>query len=98
MWKGPLPDSLTRFPQLIRDIAVAAGCDVVVIDSLKDTGVRLTEDEGGTAVNMAIQFCIAADIDVVALHHERKTGASRRGPRRSMTSTAPSSSRPEPGR
>jgi hypothetical protein len=69
---GPLPADLGKRPEQLLELAKLYGCDVIVIDSLKDAAVKLTDDEVGGNVNRAIQHCNAADIDVLILHHQRK--------------------------
>ncbi len=45
----------------------------VVLDSLKDVAVGLADDEVGAGVNRSIQTAIADEVDVVLLHHQRKS-------------------------
>lgn len=73
--RGPLVADLGKRPLLLLETAQEAGLeagDVVIIDSLKDAAVKLSDDEVGGNLNRAVQFCNAADIDVGALHHQRK--------------------------
>jgi replicative DNA helicase len=72
VWRGPLPSDLGRNPDVLIDLVRRVGADVVVIDSLKDAAVRLSDDEVGGNVNRAIQTCLAESVDVLALHHQRK--------------------------
>ena len=44
----------------------------VVIDSLKDVAVHLTDDETASLVNQAFQFVVAAQLELLVLHHNRK--------------------------
>jgi hypothetical protein len=69
---GPLPTDLSKVPDQLLTLAQLHGADVVIVDSLKDAAVKLTDDETGGNVNRALQLCNAADIDVVVLHHQRK--------------------------
>lgn len=69
---GPLPDDLSKRPGQLVELARHYDCDVIVIDSLKDAAVKLTDDEVGGNVNRAIQLCNVADIDVLVLHHQGK--------------------------
>lgn len=69
---GPLPADLAKNPDQLSTLAQAHGCDVVVVDSLKDAAVKLTDDEVGGNVNRAVQLCNAAGVDVLVLHHQRK--------------------------
>jgi hypothetical protein len=72
VWKGPLPADLGKRPSILLELAVVHGCDVVVVDSLKDAAVKITDDEVGGNVNRALQICLAEGVDVLALHHQRK--------------------------
>lgn len=47
IWKGPLPGDLVARPTLLLDMARAVGADTIVVDSVKDTGIRTSDDEGG---------------------------------------------------
>lgn len=73
--RGPLLSDLGKRPDLLLEMARQAGLqagDVIIMDSLKDAAVKLSDDEVGGNVNRAIQFCNAADLDVGVLHHQRK--------------------------
>lgn len=70
--KGPMPADLAVDPTLLVQLARSVGADVVIVDSLKDAAVKLTDDETGGKVNRAIQHAVALGIDVLVLHHQRK--------------------------
>lgn len=78
-WQGPPPEDLARSPGLLHDLATTAGADTVIVDSLKDAVTKLTDDETGGGWNRAVQKCIAAGIEVVVLHHQRKAGSGDQG-------------------
>lgn len=80
VWKGPPPQDLARHPHLLVDMATEVGADVVVIDSLKDAAVGLSEDEVGSGWNRARQRVLAAGIELVELHHTVKRGANGTAP------------------
>lgn len=69
---GPMPADLTSDPTMLVQLARRAGANVVIVDSLKDAAVKLTDDEAGGKVQRAIQLAVAAGIDVLVLHHQRK--------------------------
>ena len=69
---GPIPADLGKNPEVLLEMARTYGCDAIVVDSLKDAAVKLTDDESAGNVNRAIQHCNAADVDVLVLHHQRK--------------------------
>jgi replicative DNA helicase len=79
-WRGPLPFTITDDPRRLAEWLTGLGVGTVVIDSLKDMAVGLTEDAVGAAVNMALQEVVASEIEVVDLHHQRK-GQDGRKPR-----------------
>jgi len=72
IWKGPPPVDLALAPERLTLMAQEAGADVVVLDSLKDMAVGITDDKVGSGLNRAIQLAIAAGIEVLVLHHQRK--------------------------
>lgn len=80
VWKGPLPFDLVSEPERLLEFVAEfkGGVDTLVIDSLKDIATRLSEDESGSAVNLAIQKVIAEDVEVLVLHHPRKPSAERK--------------------
>lgn len=69
---GPIARDLGRAPEELLALARRHDCDTVIVDSLKDAAVKLTDDETAGNVNRAIQACNAADVDVLVLHHQRK--------------------------
>ncbi|MDA0257055.1 MAG: AAA family ATPase, partial [Chloroflexi bacterium] len=73
VWGGPLPVDVLADPlSLRRFVDGIGGISDVVIDSLKDVVVGLSEDKAGAAWNMARQDLLAAEIDMVEIHHQRK--------------------------
>lgn len=72
VWTGPLPHDIGARPETLVEIAEANGADTIVIDSLKDVAVGLAKDDIGAAVNRALQLLVAAGVEVVVLHHQRK--------------------------
>lgn len=70
--RGPPPADLATDETLLVQLAGRAGADVIVVDSLKDAAVKLTDDETGGRVNRAMQYAISHGIDVLVLHHQRK--------------------------
>lgn len=78
VWQGPLPFRITEDPRSLRTWLVKLGAGTVVIDSLKDVAVGLSEDAVGAAVNQAMQHVVAAGIELVALHHQRKSQDGRK--------------------
>ena len=75
VWKGPPPADLAKHPGALLTLAEQAAADVVVIDSLNDAAIGLSEDEVGAGYNRARQLLLARGVEVVELHHTRKPGA-----------------------
>jgi hypothetical protein len=71
--RGPLPFELTKEPSwtLRQWVESHDACDLY-IDSLKDVAVKLTDDEVGACINRACQDVVAAGLEVVLNHHQRK--------------------------
>jgi DNA polymerase III delta prime subunit len=69
---GPPPKDMAKHPELLAYMANAAGADTIIVDSLKDAAVGLSDDEVGAGLNRAIQTVMAEGIELAALHHQRK--------------------------
>ncbi|MEX5266293.1 bifunctional DNA primase/polymerase [Kocuria sp. CPCC 204721] len=72
--QGPPPADLALKPETLLWMAQEHGADTVIVDSLKDAAVGLSKDEVGAAYNRARQLLIANGIEVVELHHQKKSG------------------------
>lgn len=81
VWSGPLPFDLAADPTRLAEFCGAYGVGTVVIDSLKDVALDLSKDETGSRVNAALQHVVAAGIEPVALHHQRKSSSDNAKPR-----------------
>ncbi len=80
VWQGPPPADLAKHRGLLLDLCRKAGADTVVVDSLKDAAVGLTDDEVGSSYNRARQTASTAGVQIVELHHNRKaTGGIKAG-------------------
>jgi len=79
IWPGPPPQDLAKNTSILLAMALATQAQVVVIDSLKDAALGLTNDEVGAAVNRSIQGCLANGVDVLVLHHQTKRSGSGDG-------------------
>jgi replicative DNA helicase len=75
IWQGPLPASLDKEPNLLAELAAAHGADTIVIDSLKDAVSTLVDDSLAVAYNNARSRALREDIQVMELHHQRKSNA-----------------------
>jgi len=72
IWRGALPFDLGAKPDGLLHLARWAGCDSVIIDSVKDVAAELSKEETGMGLNRAVQLCCAEGVDVLGLHHPRK--------------------------
>lgn len=80
-WQGPPPEDLAQNDDVLLNMARDCGADVVVVDSLKDAAVGLVEDAVGAGYNRARQKVLAAGIEVLELHHQKKSGADGKAPK-----------------
>jgi replicative DNA helicase len=72
VWRGPLPFLLNEQPTALARLCERLGVGTVFLDSVKDVAVRISEDEPAAKFNMAVQHCLAAGVEVVCAHHQRK--------------------------
>jgi hypothetical protein len=72
IWKGPPPADLAKHPEILTEMAEQVDADVVVVDSLKDAAVGLSEDEVGSGWNRAAQGLLATGRNLLVLHHRKK--------------------------
>lgn len=82
VWKGPPPDDLARRPETLVMLCDRAQADTVVVDSLKDGVLKLSDDEAGGGYNKARQRALVEGIEVLELHHQRKAGGDNKKPTR----------------
>jgi replicative DNA helicase len=76
VWSGPPPADLANDTGLLARMCREADADTVVVDSLKDAAVGLTDDKVGASYNRARQRAIGDGMQVVELHHQVKRGAN----------------------
>lgn len=77
VWQGPPPADFAANPSLLVEMCRAADADTVFVDSVKDAAVGLSKDEVGAGYNRARQLAIRAGIEVLELHHQRKSGGEQ---------------------
>ncbi|MDX3634809.1 AAA family ATPase [Streptomyces europaeiscabiei] len=75
IWPGPPPYDFAKQTDILAAMCERAGADTVVIDSIKDAAIGLSNDEVGAGYNRARQKAIAEGIEVLELHHNRKEGS-----------------------
>jgi replicative DNA helicase len=80
-WPGPPPSDFIKDPSTLVRLCEKAGADMVCLDSLKDMAGELATEEGGQAINSAIQRTLVEGVEVIALHHHRKQGGGKDGGR-----------------
>jgi AAA domain len=73
-WKGPPPRDLAANPALLAKMAAHYDAGVVIVDSLKDAAVRLSEDAVGAQWNRARQHLLSQGCELLELHHSTKRG------------------------
>lgn len=73
IWKGPPPADLAKHPDVLTRLCEQAGADTVIVDSLKDAAIGLSDDEVGAGYNRARQAALTAGVEVIELHHQRKS-------------------------
>lgn len=76
-WPGPPPSDFIKDPGVLLRLCQAAGADAVCLDSLKDMAGELASEEGGQAINQAIQRTLVEGVEVIGLHHHRKQGGGK---------------------
>ncbi|MEV0262755.1 DnaB-like helicase N-terminal domain-containing protein [Streptomyces sp. NPDC050617] len=85
VWQGPLPATLDKEPDLLADLAAAHQADTIVIDSLKDAVSTMVDDSLAVSFNNARNRALRSGVEVLELHHQRKTAADApRGQRPSL--------------
>lgn len=81
VWTGPPPADFAAAPETMLEMCLQHDADVVFVDSLKDAAMGLSGEEGGGGYNRARQKCIQNGIEVVELHHQRKSGENGAKPK-----------------
>ncbi len=76
-WAGPLPTVLEKEPWIFAELAERHGADTIVVDSIKDTIRKVSDDECGNAFNRARQNVLAEGMQILELHHNRKGQAGQ---------------------
>ena len=74
VWEGPLPATLDREPDLLAELAAAHRADTIVIDSLKDAISTMVDDAFAVAYNNARSRALREGVQIMDLHHQRKSG------------------------
>lgn len=72
VWEGPPQEDMAANTDLLAEMCAAANADTVIVDSLKDAALSLSEDGPGAAWNRSRQTALQAGVQVLELHHNRK--------------------------
>lgn len=81
VWQGPPPADFATNPTILMEMCRSADADTVVVDSIKDAAIGVSKDEIGAGYNRARQAAIAAGVEVLELHHQRKAGENGSKPK-----------------
>jgi replicative DNA helicase len=73
VWKGPPAADCARHPRTLLEMAQDADADTVIVDSLKDIALKISDDDVGAGLNKAHQYLVSSDIEYLGLHHQRKS-------------------------
>jgi hypothetical protein len=79
VWPGPPPQDLAQYPALLTRLSQQARADTVVVDSMKDAAVGLSDDEVGARYNRARQLALVEGVQVIEPHHLRKAPSAKAG-------------------
>jgi replicative DNA helicase len=80
IWPGPPQMDLAKYPATLVEMCKKVNAAAVVVDSLKDAAIGLSEDAVGAGYNNARQQALAAGIEVLELHHQVKRGPNGEAP------------------
>lgn len=72
---GPPHADLAKNPDLLLRMATDLGAGILIVDSLKDAAIGLSDDEVGAGYNRARQHVLNAGRQICDLHHVTKTSA-----------------------
>lgn len=79
-WPGPLPFDIVNEPGRLVTWAEDLGASDLVLDSLGILVPNLASDETGSAIARAFAEAVAAGIEIVAVHHQRKASQGNEKP------------------
>jgi replicative DNA helicase len=79
VWPGPLPFDPLKEHGALANLAQTLEATDIFVDSLKDVALDLSTDEAGSRLNIALQECVARNLEVCAIHHQRKEGRGEGG-------------------
>lgn len=74
VWQGPPPYDMAVRKDLLAVMAQKAKAETIIVDSLKDAAIGLSEDAVGAGYNRARQQALAEGLNIAELHHMVKRG------------------------
>jgi hypothetical protein len=74
VWEGPPPYDFAKRTDILAAMCERAKADTVVIDSIKDAAIGLSDDAVGAGYNRARQKALAEGVQVFEAHHMIKRG------------------------
>ncbi|MBT2391639.1 bifunctional DNA primase/polymerase [Streptomyces sp. ISL-1] len=80
VWEGPPPFDLAKQPDILAAMCAKAKVDTVIIDSIKDAALGLSDDAVGAGYNRARQKALAEGVQVLENHHVIKRGPNGAAP------------------
>ncbi|MFJ4867777.1 AAA family ATPase [Streptomyces sp. NPDC088757] len=80
VWEGPPPFDLAKRTDILAAMCDRAKADTVIIDSIKDAAIGLSDDAVGAGYNRARQKALAEGVQVQELHHLVKRGPNGSAP------------------
>lgn len=72
VWEGPPVVDIAKHPTTLLAYAEGVNANTVVVDSIKDAAIGLSDDEVGAGWNRARQIALRAGVEIIELHHNRK--------------------------
>lgn len=80
VWQGPPLADFAKDQHMLTRMCQLVGASVVIVDSLKDVAIGLSEDAVGAGLNNSRQNALTAGIQVMELHHLTKHGPNGNAP------------------
>lgn len=81
VWKGPLPYDVADRSDVLLRMAEHYGADTIVVDSVKDAALGLSDSERAGKYNRARQRALAGGIEIVEIAHQVKKGTAGAAPK-----------------
>lgn len=79
VWEGPPVVDIAKHPTTLVEYARGVNATTLVVDSIKDAAIGLSDDEVGAGWNRARQIALRDGLEIIELHHNRKAAAGAKG-------------------